>query len=172
PDIYLHEIQQELLNELGVDASIPTIHQTIKRTGYMLKQVIKHLSRTSTTTVNISFESVLSIIGTSLFLSMKVHAIDRLPIVVALGLIVVRFKVLYLALSLDGILHVTVVQGAYTELKFTNFIKGVLLKMNQFPAKNSVLIMDNAIIHKSPALREMIEERYILIFLGLLSSNV
>ncbi|KIO18219.1 hypothetical protein M407DRAFT_63382, partial [Tulasnella calospora MUT 4182] len=62
------------------------------------------------------------------------------------------------ALSLDGILHVTVIEGAYTEARFTNFIKGLILEMNPFPGKNSVLVMDNAIIHKSPRLREIVEE--------------
>lgn len=33
--------------------------------------------------------------------------------------------------------------------------------MNPFPGKNSVLIMDNAIIHKSPELREMVEAKYV-----------
>lgn len=69
------------------------------------------------------------------------------------------------ALLFDGILHVTVIQGAYTELKFTNLIKGVLLEMNPFPGKNSVLVMDNAVIHKSPELREMVEEKYGFIFM-------
>ncbi|KIO24585.1 hypothetical protein M407DRAFT_76745, partial [Tulasnella calospora MUT 4182] len=59
------------------------------------------------------------------------------------------------ALSLDGIIHVAVIEGAYTEAKFTNFIQGLLLEMNPFPAKKSVLVMDNAVIHKSPRLREI-----------------
>lgn len=42
---------------------------------------------------------------------------------------------------------------------FNAFVDGLLDEMNPFPEKNSVLVMDNASIHKSPELRDMIESR-------------
>lgn len=43
------------------------------------------------------------------------------------------------------------------------FIQDLLAKMNPFPEPNSVIVMDNCAIHKNPRIREMIEERYVLL---------
>lgn len=62
------------------------------------------------------------------------------------------------ALSLDGIIHVKVVENAFTMDTFNQFINELLDKMNPYDKhihlKNSVLIMDNCRIHKD---LEMIE---------------
>lgn len=63
------------------------------------------------------------------------------------------------ALSLDGILHLSIVEGSFTTATFSEFIEGLLNRMSPFPAQNSVIIMDNCRIHKSELIREMIEER-------------
>jgi hypothetical protein len=67
------------------------------------------------------------------------------------------------ALSLDGILHLEALDHSFTGEEFTNFIQGVLGQMNQWPLPNSVLVMDNASIHKVPGIREMVEERYVAV---------
>ncbi|THU77560.1 hypothetical protein K435DRAFT_702093 [Dendrothele bispora CBS 962.96] len=41
PDIYLDEIQQELLTQHGVDMSIGTIHNSLKRLGYSSKKLTR-----------------------------------------------------------------------------------------------------------------------------------
>lgn len=61
------------------------------------------------------------------------------------------------ALSLDGILHLDVLEGSYTSQLFNEFVDGLLGNMNPFPARNSVLVMDNASIHKSLLLQQMVE---------------
>ncbi len=61
------------------------------------------------------------------------------------------------ALSLDGILHLDICDGSYTSATFNAFIDGLLNCMNPFPQQNSVLVIDNANIHKSVELREMVE---------------
>jgi hypothetical protein len=63
------------------------------------------------------------------------------------------------ALSLDGILHLDVVDRSYTSDLFNGFIDGLIDNMNPFPAPNSVIMMDNASIHKSEELRNMVEAR-------------
>lgn len=73
-----------------------------------------------------------------------------------------RYSVLP-ALSLSGVLHLDVLAGSYNAAAFNNFIDGLLDNMNPFPGPNSVIVMDNASIHKSPELRPMIEQRYLLI---------
>ena len=72
---------------------------------------------------------------------------------------IVRFSVLPALSLLDGVLHLKVVKGSINTEHFNSFIDALLDNMNPFPAKNSVIIMDNAKIHKSPDLRPMIEAR-------------
>lgn len=63
------------------------------------------------------------------------------------------------AISLDGILHLEVVEKAITGADFRRFVEGLLPRMNEWPLPNSVLVVDNASIHKVAGIREMIEER-------------
>ena len=63
------------------------------------------------------------------------------------------------ALSLDGILHLEVVENAITGEDFRHFVEGLLPRMNEYPLPNSVLVIDNASIHKVAGVREMVEER-------------
>ena len=58
-----------------------------------------------------------------------------------------------------------VVQGAFNTILFTEFISGLLDKMNPFPLPQSVIVMDNCTIHKSPEIRELIESRSLLFLL-------
>ncbi|KAJ6585530.1 hypothetical protein B0H19DRAFT_1059746 [Mycena capillaripes] len=63
------------------------------------------------------------------------------------------------AISLDGILYVSILEGSFTTATFVEFIDGLLDTMNPFPGPNSVIVMDNCCIHKADVIREMIEER-------------
>ncbi|KAF9264617.1 hypothetical protein L218DRAFT_862644 [Marasmius fiardii PR-910] len=65
------------------------------------------------------------------------------------------------AISLDGVLHLDVIEQSYTAETFNAFIEILLTRMNPFPEKNSVIVMDNAVIHKDQELRPMIEACYI-----------
>lgn len=71
---------------------------------------------------------------------------------------ITRYSVLP-ALSLDGILSVNIIEGSFTYETFADFIEGLLDQMNPFPQPNSVIIMDNCRIHKSPDVLDMIVER-------------
>jgi len=63
------------------------------------------------------------------------------------------------AISLDGPLYLTAQKDAYKSDDFVCFVDGLLDAMNPYPAKNSVIVMDNASIHKAACLWPMIEER-------------
>ena len=65
-------------------------------------------------------------------------------------------------MSLDGILHLEVIEGSFTADRFNNFIRNVLTRMNPWPQKNSVLVCDNASIHHSEELRPLIEQQYVI----------
>lgn len=71
-----------------------------------------------------------------------------------------RYSVLP-ALSLDGIIAVEVIDRPFTAAAFSKFIEGLLDQMNPWLQTNSVVIMDNASIHRSEELRLMIENRYV-----------
>ena len=62
-----------------------------------------------------------------------------------------------------------IVEGSYNTELFTEFIEGLLDCMNPFPARNSVIVMDNCKIHKDPTIVNMILERcvYFLYFYSL-----
>jgi len=68
------------------------------------------------------------------------------------------------ALSLDGILHVSVVEGSHNGTTFYDFVNGLLDKMNPYPGPKSVLVMDNASIHKSEELIDLVHDRYVYLF--------
>jgi hypothetical protein len=63
-----------------------------------------------------------------------------------------------LALSLDGILHVNIIEGSFKYDSFAEFIEGLLVQMNPFPGSNSVIVMDNCRIHKSDLVLDMIRD--------------
>ena len=69
-----------------------------------------------------------------------------------------RYSVLP-ALSLDGILWCKIIEGAFNFDTFHEFITELLECMQPFPNPNSVIVMDNARIHKNPDTIEMIRSR-------------
>lgn len=67
------------------------------------------------------------------------------------------------ALSLDGVIHVSVVENAFNMDSFNQFIDELLDWMNPYDPvthpKNSVLIMDNCRIHKDPEMVARVRAR-------------
>ncbi|THV00926.1 hypothetical protein K435DRAFT_580699, partial [Dendrothele bispora CBS 962.96] len=61
------------------------------------------------------------------------------------------------AMCLDGIIYVEVLERSFTHSTFFCFVEALLEQMNPWPQKNSVLVMDNASIHKSEEIRELVE---------------
>lgn len=69
-----------------------------------------------------------------------------------------RYSVLP-ALSFSGVLHVAVIEGSVDTDIYEEFIEELLDMMEPYPGPNSVLVMDNAQIHKSDNVKEMASER-------------
>ena len=69
-----------------------------------------------------------------------------------------RFSILP-ALSLEGILYCRIVEGSFNAARFEVFIHGLLDQMKPYPAPNSVIVMDNARIHKHPEIEDEIRSR-------------
>ena len=74
-------------------------------------------------------------------------------------ILVLRYSVLP-ALCLDGVIWLKIVEGSFTTELFTNFIKGLLMQMNNFPQRKSVIVMENCRIHKGEHIKSLIETRY------------
>lgn len=66
------------------------------------------------------------------------------------------------AMSLDGILALDISTTSYTSATFYNFVSRLVERMQPYPNPNSVLILDNASIHRAQELRAMVEGRYVL----------
>lgn len=71
---------------------------------------------------------------------------------------VIRFSLLP-ALSLDGIIHTSIKEGSFDGESFLAFLRELLDMMEPYPARNSVLVMDNCAIHKVDGVRELVESR-------------
>lgn len=69
-----------------------------------------------------------------------------------------RFSVLPALSLLDGIIHCDIVEGSFDTNAFYDFISKLLDPMEPYPAKNSVIVIDNCCIHKHPAILDLIEE--------------
>jgi len=67
------------------------------------------------------------------------------------------------ALLVDGIIHAKIVEGSFTAGHFYDFIDGLLDHMQPFPLPNSVVIMDNAHIHKDPQVLDLILEQLVIL---------
>ena len=77
------------------------------------------------------------------------------------------------ALSLNDILHLEVVENAVTGATFHRFVEGLLPCMNKWPLPNSVLVINNASIHKVAGICELVEEHGMhLMFLPSYSPNL
>lgn len=70
-----------------------------------------------------------------------------------------RYSVLP-AISLDGILDISVVEGSFNTRLFEDFVESLVGVMNPYPLANSVLILDNCKIHKSQYVADLCESRY------------
>ena len=81
-----------------------------------------------------------------------------------------RYSVLP-ALSLEGTMHVSVVEGSFNTAKFNTFVCELLPLMNRYDPethpKHSVLVMDNCHVHKDPDLLAYIEALYVCLLIML-----
>lgn len=76
--------------------------------------------------------------------------------------IIHRYSILP-AISLEGVLHLDIIAGAWTAVEFRKYVEVLQDQMNPYPQRNSVLIMDNASIHHFEGLREMVEARCVIL---------
>lgn len=60
---------------------------------------------------------------------------------------------------MDGMIYAKIVEGSFTADLFLEFIEGLLDRMDRTMDPGSVIVLDNARIHKDPLIRETVEAR-------------
>ncbi|KAG9023998.1 hypothetical protein FS837_005544, partial [Tulasnella sp. UAMH 9824] len=76
------------------------------------------------------------------------------------------------ALSLEGIIYSQITEGSFNGETFFDFIANLLDRMEPYPGRNSVLVMDNCAIHKVDGIQQLVEERGVrLVYLPLYSPD-
>ena len=171
PGIYLRELQQMLYSSTGrmVDAS--TICRTVHRFG-MTRQRIKHVSLRQSDTKRAEFQAEISTFDASMLLWIDETGFDNRNAIRKYGYgirgqppqdrtLVLRGK-RYSAigiLSVEGVQDVYLTEDSVDGEKFTHFLQHSLLPIiTPFDGwnHNSVVIMDNASIHKVEEVVELL----------------
>ncbi|CAO1638558.1 unnamed protein product [Sympodiomycopsis kandeliae] len=168
---YLDDLQQVLEEHGHGDVSLSTVSRTLTRVDYTLKKVHRYASQQSPELRNQYRERIgkysadqLVFVDESSFDSRVFHrqygrslkgtkAFVRSSI--SRG---ARYSLLP-AVALDkGMFATLLVEGSVTGRVFFEYLRDVLLPECQpFPAPRSVIVCDNASVHKNPALIEMVE---------------
>jgi len=172
PDLYLRELQQMLFEARGVLVSEVCIERSLKRRGFTRKIVTRpalerneELRAAYLIRVGLNYRADQLVFvdeaANNRNTTKRKYAWSPTGTRARRHDYFVRGKRYSMlpALSLNGILHLDVREQSYTGASFNAFIDGLLDVMNPFPQKNSVIVMDNASIHKSEELRPMIENR-------------
>lgn len=81
--------------------------------------------------------------------------------ILCMSLLVHHFRYSVLpALTLDGIIFSSIVEGSFNGESFMDFLEGLLDNMNLYPQTHSVLVMDNCAIHHVEDVQAMCDEKY------------
>ena len=159
----LDEVQDWLMNEWDIEASVPTVHRCMKKLDLTRKKnervdpdsdpdlralwLSKIATRYSANQLVVVDESAASertrdrrwgwsprgVVCRVLQDSPRSNRWSILP-----------------AIGINGYLEYEIYHGSFTSERFENFIKKLLPKMNQFPLPRSVLVMDNVASHHLP----------------------
>lgn len=174
PGIYLHEIQAKLLARFGVTVSISTICKTLKFMGCS-RQVIQHVAIQRNDKLRAKFMAEISAYDPSMLIWLDESGCDRRNSTRKWGyslrgmtprdqrLLVrgVRYSVVPIV-SVKGIHDIHIIQGTMTGERFENFIKSTLLPILQpfnWINPRSVVVMDNASIHHTEGVADLIENQ-------------
>ncbi|RDB26780.1 hypothetical protein Hypma_005272 [Hypsizygus marmoreus] len=171
PDIYLDEIQEQLLEQHGLDISLATIWRTLKHLGIGSKKLSKAAAECCDearhkfaleignepperiVTRDKSAVNILTTFRANGWAYTSVHSCKCCNFVHG-----VRYSLLP-AITMHGIIYSHIKMGGYNGDEFLEWLQGHLQVMNPYPAVNSVLVLDNCRIHHVEGVEEMCEER-------------
>jgi transposase len=172
PDSVLAELQTELREVCGVEVSIQTVSRSLQREGYTMKMITRpalernELDRaTFRDIVNAHYRPEQLVFADESHFN---RLTMRRPYAWSkrgerasqyeFQFRGAKYSILP-AISIDGIIHLEVLDNAVTGADFRRFVQDLLPRMNEWPLPNSVLVIDNASIHKVAGIREMVEGR-------------
>ena len=176
PTAYLDEMQQFLYDEYELETSIATISRTLKRAKWSRKAVQARAAERSEP-LRRAWQGIQKQYDSDQLIFLDESASnectgDRKYGWSPLGLVCEhsrpfkrseRWSILP-ALTHEGYLDWIIFQGSITSELFLKFVRErVLPHCSAYPGPRSVLILDNASIHKSVELRHMCEERGVLL---------
>lgn len=174
PGIYLHEVQAKLLAKFGVTVGCSTICKTLKYMGCS-RQVIQHIAIQRSEELRAKFMAEISIYEPSMLIWLDESGCDRRHSTRKWGyslrgmsprdqrLLVrgIRYSVIPV-MSVKGILDLHIIRGTMTGERFEDFLSSTVLPILQpFNWINpcSVVIMDNASIHHTDGVADLIENQ-------------
>lgn len=169
-------MQDFLYDEFDLQVSITTIHRTLEKAHWSRKAVKAHAAERSTPLRNAWIGIQKSWTADQLVFLDESAANERTgdrkygwapigtPCEVARRLKRSEKWSVLPALTIDGYLSHLVIQGSITSEVFENFVEEqVLPHCSPYPGPCSVLILDNASIHKSARLQELCEQYGVLL---------
>ncbi|KAG9127268.1 hypothetical protein FRC07_015080 [Ceratobasidium sp. 392] len=143
PSLYLDEIQNDLEQTMGLDVHTTTISRALQQDVITQKKCSQNAKERSDEHRD-AYQIRTAAIPADYFVCVDERAVDRRTVERDFGL------------SLHAL---DVVKGSFTAQSFRAFIAKLLNKMNPYPAKNSIIFMDNCRIHKDPETLQMITAR-------------
>ncbi|KAK6997463.1 hypothetical protein R3P38DRAFT_3059166 [Favolaschia claudopus] len=166
PDMYLDEIQEALYTQHDLEVSLATISRTLKRLGFSSKKLSREAGERCEDTRREFFmeignepperlvcadESAVNILTTYRQCGWSFKGLRaRKRCCFVRG---TRYSLLP-ALTMDGIIHAHIKIGGYNGAQFLLWLDDVLTVMNPYPARHSVLILDNCRIHHVDGVQE------------------
>ncbi|KAI0043139.1 hypothetical protein FA95DRAFT_1499052 [Auriscalpium vulgare] len=143
PSLYLDELAEWVAVFHDIPISITSLHENLHAAGISVK-ILRKTAAQRDEAARAAYRATMAQHYTAAQLSESYARGQRYSILPAL--------------SLDGYIAIQLIPGAVNGHDFFDFVvNDVLPQMNPYPQPRSVLIMDNASIHKSDALREVIE---------------
>lgn len=174
PGIYLHEIQAKLLCMFGVTVHCSTLCKTLKFMGCS-RQVIQHLAVQRSDELRANFMAEISLYDPSMLIWLDETGCDRRNSTRKRGYSIrgmpprdhrillrgKRFSVVPV-MSTEGIHDIHIIEGTMNGERFEEFLKTTVLPILQpfnWINQHSVVIMDNASIHHTEGVIDLIENQ-------------
>ncbi|KAI7951534.1 hypothetical protein MJO28_007218 [Puccinia striiformis f. sp. tritici] len=158
PGLFLTEIRERLYDSTGTLVSIEAIHQnlvnklriTLKKADTPVLSALSSQDESAVCGRDVLRTFARSERGRPAVRYMKKQNSSRLSVLPAI--------------SFTGVLAMTVRDNTFNAKKFKHFLKWDLLpRMNRYPNKDSILVCDNAAIHRGPRVQRLCDQFGVLI---------
>jgi transposase len=171
PQAYMEEMKDWLYNEYNINTSLPTVFQALEKLQYSRKIATKRAAEQSGAlrrvyagrmAINYTADMIVAVDESACNerTGDRKYGWNAINDTVELEYSFKRSErwSLLPALTVNGYLSYVIYQGAISSEIMENFLEfEVLPHCNCYPAPNSVLVLDNASIHRSARVRELVE---------------